>query len=324
MEREFLLPHQALLISRIDTALEEVRNGSNSQGILFIGASGSGKTHALDVATRSLRQRKDGHQRIIPCCRVGADATASTASIASAILVQLGVPLHVSSQLKPKQLEPMVMDALRACEVQLLIFEELHNALKASSRQLRGQLSRFLKNLWNLSPADSSSNWARPDRTRGDHRLVILASGTDELKDVFYHQEQKELQSRFGCLVEATKLSFSPSESFRAFRGVLAAMIRRSQLNHKLSATDNEVASRTLIACDGHLRVLETILCRSATLERRSANSMNSLELLACAFDEVGGETTSERNPFRWSTAEIAARIKKCLATHKIKSAKGT
>ena len=319
---EFLLPHQQLLISRVTTALEEIGRWSNSQGILFIGGSGSGKSYGLDALSSDFRSSTDGPQRIVPCCRVGADSAASATSIACAILAQLGIPLRVSSKFKQNQLEATVIDALRACRVRLLILEELHNALKANSPQLRGRLSRFLKNLWNLSPAESALNWAQPDVERGDHKLVIVASGTRELMEVFDQPNQSELRSRFSCRIEASKLSFDQPESFRAFRGVLDAMIKRAGLQQKLFAADNEVASRALIACEGHLRVLETLLRRCDTLEKRSPGSLTPLDLLAFAFDEVGGGISSNSNPFRYSTAEVAAYIQRSRVNHRLNKAK--
>jgi Cdc6-like AAA superfamily ATPase len=324
MGSEFLLPYQRELLARLATALQEVSEGANSQGLLLIGSSGAGKTHILDVVASGFRSSTVGYQRHVPCCRVAADMKATATSIACAILEQLGIPLKVSIGMKPKELEATVFTAIVACKVTLLILEELHNAILATSPQLRGQLSRFIKNLWNLTPVNSPHTWAHPDRERGDHRLVILASGTEQLRQAFDKKGEEELRSRFISRVEARKLSLDPPDSFRAFRGVLDAMIRRAGLDRTLSAADNEVAARALIACDGHLRVLENLLRRSATLEKRAAESIQPLELLARAFDEVGGGNSPESNPFRWPTAEIAARIKRARINQRLNNAEAT
>jgi len=322
MAHEFLLRYQQDLLSRLSIALEEVSQGSNSQGILLLGGSGVGKTHILDVASSGFRSGKVGYQRHVPCCRVAADLKASAATICCSILERLGIPLSVSIKMKPNALEAEVFDAIVACQVRLLILEELHNGILATSPQMRGQLSRFLKNLWNLSPTNSPHTWAHPDRERGDYRLVILASGTQELRAAFDKKGEEELRSRFSCRVEAMKLSFEPPESFREFRGVLDAMIRRAGLGETISAADNEVASRALIACDGHLRILELLLQRSATLLRKAVEQPPPLDLLARAFDEVGGGDCPQSNAFRWSTAEVAAYIKRGRINQRIHDAK--
>ena len=307
MSTEYLLPFQREGLSRVETALEEVSAGGNSQGFMVLGGAGSGKTHLMDFLAGRHPPEIMGHQRRVPCCRVAADAQASASSIAAALLVQLGIPLHVSSGWKPKQLEAALHDAIRTCGVIMVILEELHNALLASTNQLRGRLSLFIKNLWNLDPPDTPLNWARPDVERRDRKLVIVASGTDELLEVF--DKRAELKSRFSGRIRAPKLAFDPPESFKAYRGVLHAMVRRFALEDHMSANDNEVATRTLIACDGDLRVLESLLRRAATLQRRSMQP--PLELLVQAYEEVGGGVSAASNPFRWPTAEIAARIKR-------------
>lgn len=70
MTSNYLLPFQKRLLEQVDTALGEIAAGGNSQGIQLIGASGSGKTHGLDVLATRYSPDIDGYQRITPCCRV--------------------------------------------------------------------------------------------------------------------------------------------------------------------------------------------------------------------------------------------------------------
>lgn len=49
MSDSYVLPFQRDLLDTVGMALEEVQEGSTSQGILLIGESGTGKTMALDM-----------------------------------------------------------------------------------------------------------------------------------------------------------------------------------------------------------------------------------------------------------------------------------
>lgn len=87
--------------------------------------------------------------------------------------------------------------AMRAHKVLILIFEEFHNALLSNSPLFRGQTARMLKNIWNQAPLESAGGWAIPDIHRGDYRLLIIVSGTNELRKPF--DTDKELGSRLAA-----------------------------------------------------------------------------------------------------------------------------
>ena len=313
MTSNFLLPFQERLLEQVETALDEIAAGGNSQGIQLIGASGSGKTHGLDALA-------DGYpptigyngQRITPCCRVAVTAQADAVSTAASVLHQLGKPLRASTRPNLKLLEPDMHRALRSHRVRILVFEEFHNALLASTPQLRGQIARFLKNLWNLHPEDSPLRWSAPEPGRDDQRLVVIVSGTDELVKVF--EKDAELASRFGCVVKAEQVGFFPKESFDNFRNVYGSLAGRFGLSDRLSPEDDSTVARCMLACGPHLRKLEKLLQRMATLARRLDGPKIDLELLAAAFDAVGGATgASSSNPFKLTEAEVTTLVAKAI-----------
>lgn len=312
MTSNFLLPFQERLLEQVETALGEIAAGGNSQGIQLIGASGSGKTHGLDALADRYPPTIDGKQRITPCCRVAVTAQADAVSTAASVLHQLGKPLRISAKPNLKLLEPDMHRALRSHRVRILVFEEFHNALLASTPQLRGQIARFLKNLWNLHPEDSPLRWSTPEPGRDDQRLVVIVSGTDELVKVF--EKDAELASRFGCVVKAEQVGFFPEEQFNNFRNVYASLAARFGLSNRLSPDDDSTVARCMLACGPHLRKLEKLLQRMATLARRPDGPKTDLELLAAAFDAVGGATgASSSNPFKLTEAAVTALVAKAI-----------
>ncbi len=315
---DYKLPFQQRLLDEVDMALEEIWAGGNSHGILLMGASGTGKSHALDlVVGRFGAESQEGYQRIKTCCRVSSAAKADATSIAAGVLAQLGKPVSTSSgSTKLSELELSMHAAMRAHKVQILILEEFHNALLSNSPLFRGQTARMLKNIWNQAPLESAGGWAIPDTHRGDYRLLIIVSGTDELRKPF--DTDKELGSRFSCVIETEQPRFFPSESLREFRLVFQSLAERYGLADRLDANDDDVASRFLIACGAHYRKLEKLLQRIATLCRRHPEQNLSLEMPASAYDQVGDNGHLIGNPFRWTSEEVTAYVMRAMTMPKI------
>lgn len=311
MASDYLLPFQERLLAQVEAALGEIAAGGNSQGIQLIGASGSGKTHGLDELVKRYPHGLDESQRLTPCCRVAVTAQGDAVSTAAAVLRQLGKPITSKPRQSLKFLEPDMQQALLAQRVRILVFEEFHNAMLAGTPQLRGQIARFLKNLWNLHPQGSPASWATPQIGRDDHRLVVIVSGTDELLKVF--EKDAELASRFGCIVRADKMAFSPPESFRSFQNVFGSLTDRFGLSDRLSPKDYSTVARCMLACGPHLRKLEKLLQRMATLARRPDAPTAIFELLGASFDEVGGATGPSINPFTLNEDEVTDLVAKAI-----------
>lgn len=303
----FRLPFQQQLLDQVQKALMEIDAGGNSKGILVVGPSGTGKTTAMDLLAKLHPPYVDGVQRCVPCCRIPAAAQVKLDSLARSILQQLGKPTSPTSKKSGADLEADVHAALIACRVRILVIEEMRNALISAEPRLRGQLSDFLKNLWNLHRVDDPLSWSRPNKVRDDKRLVIIISGTDEIRPAF--DRDSELSSRYSCRINAPQLWFKPPESMRHFRAVFTSLVARFGLEKPLGSPDAGILTRSMFACESHLRRLETLLSRAATLQRLRGTTSDALDLLATSFDETLQADHSHENPFRWSYDEVKKRV---------------
>ena len=303
-----LLPYQRRFFDEISSAEQEVARGSNSHAIALYGDSGTGKTVTMDCLCEQKKQGQDGVQRKVPLCRVSVQAGGDARSIARSILSQLGKPLPATKSLQLGDLEPQLHSAIISCSTLFIVIEELGNALLASTSnpKLRGQLARLLKNLWNLSPMNFPHDWALPNMARGDHRIILVVSGTPSILEAL--AGDTELGSRFASPIEAEKLTFFPPESFRNFRMVTEAIARRFQISERVDVNNDGLMARLLLGCDSHLRVLEHVVQRAATILRKDPVTDPNDALLR-AFDQVGGNAKGDRNPFRISDDSVASRV---------------
>jgi Cdc6-like AAA superfamily ATPase len=302
-----MLPYQRRFFDRIASAEHEVARGGNGQAIALYGESGTGKTLTFDcLCDQKQKQGQEEAQRKVPLCRVSVQSGGDAVSIARSILSQLGKPLSATKGIPLKDLEPQLHSAIIACCTLFILIEELGNALLASTPKLRGELARLLKNLWNLHPMEFTDNWALPNIVRGDHRLILVVSGTPNILEAL--DRDKELGSRFSCRIDAEKLMFFPPESFRDFRMVTEAMARRFQISERVDAHNDGLMARLLLGCDSHLRILEYVLQRAATIFRDDP-ATDPNDALLRAFDQVGGDANGDHNPFRMSDDAIASRV---------------
>jgi len=314
---DYLLKFQQRLLDQVAACLSEISRGGTSAGILLIGPSGAGKSLVLRILEQMHPGSMLGSQRIIPCCRVQARTQADARSIVVDILERLGKPSLSSARMTMQFLEPDMHRALVARQTRLFILEEAHNATLSASDKMRGQTARLLKNMWNQGTTDDTPRLA--GRTGHDHptpAMVLILSATDELLEAL--KEDKELRSRFPCVIRAEITSFSPPESFREFRYVLRSQIHNAGLDAFLDATDDLHASRCMLACDGHLRDLWSLLQRTKTLSETAPNGSSPETLLALSFDSAFGDSDRRENPFRLSDTEVAAKVEKEMRMHRL------
>lgn len=323
MNNEYVLPFQQELLDTVGMALEEVLEGSTSQGILLIGESGTGKTKCLDMLcaqVNGLPHPAAGvspHQQLTAVCRVESGYKADAASMLKELLSKLGKPFPAGARITLSQLEADAMAALSARKVRLLVLEEFHNTMLAGSRQLRGQAALLLKNIWNQAPKGNSSNWVRPGSADAP-RLVMVVSGTEELLPAF--EKDPELSSRFNRAVAAPRIRLHPPSDFQLFREVARSMCRSYGLEVLLDiARDDALAVRLYFATDGHLRRLDSLLLRCRTLRKQEQfKSAGGTEVLDAAHSTTPKTGHGDgNNPFRWSEADLTRRAVERIAAVK-------
>lgn len=317
--REHLLSFQHQLLESVLLSYEEVLRGRNSQGLILMGSSGVGKTHGLDVLASNFMEwvqreswaTETSLQPICPVLRYAADAKADANSMLTHLLARLGKVAVKGKQPGLGKLETDFLQAMQARRVRLLVLEEFHNAILKGTPQLRGQAARLLKNIWNMSPDNSSLGWSRPDAARKDWRVIIVVSGTEELQPVF--DKDAELSSRFSTVIKAPPLGFTPPAAFKDFRGVMRQMALHEGLADWLDANNDELAASLMLACDGHLRLLEKLLQRTATLLARDPmqKALPPNALLSQAFTAINSSGLA--NPFDMNAQELQMRVAQAI-----------
>jgi hypothetical protein len=290
---EFLLPHQSTLLRLVELGLIEVGTTGSSRGILLIGPSGSGKTFLLDLLAKQRPPVVAPGQRRTPVCVISLGVASDATSIMRRILAALGKPQSVTAKIKASNLEWQVMDAMDERGVEILVLEEFHNALLKTDAKFRGQTHRLLKNLWNAE----------------NHRKrLIVISGTKEIVEIF--DVDDELNSRFGTRVHAVSVWFDSAGRTPHFGGVVQAIAVRHGVQDLVDIRDTIMLARLLFACRGHLRRLDELFARFATLARTELPACDPAKIWALAFSQVAARSEDSDNPFELPEEEIRHRVR--------------
>lgn len=305
---EYLRPFQKELEEQVQMARMEVAETGVSKGIVLIGGSGTGKTHAFDYLSGLFSNSNEGHQVTTPCIRVSLKTSPDAISVSKSALSQLGRPTKSKTTLD--ELEELLHDAIRTRKTSVVMLEEYHNALLANESAIRTKNRRFLKNLWNLHNPKSNSSFVSERNGEMPRGIVLVLSATEELLKPL--KEDVELQSRFTSYIFAPELALFPPALLDEYRHVLKFMLKRYGLSEKISVNDREFVAKTFFASNGHLRQLNDLIQRARTLSRKYDTSKTIVELLSTAFDQVGaGEKDRTKNPFTWSSEELMTNVAK-------------
>ncbi|MDT3680538.1 MAG: ATP-binding protein [Burkholderiaceae bacterium] len=319
-ESALLLPHQNRLVREIEVALSEVLSTDTSRGILFVGESGTGKSHAFNVIESHFATipTNDVQQRAT-VVRADLRAATSTGAIIHALLTQLGRP-NIRPATKLDTLEWMLHDAFTAYGTLILLMEEMHNGLVREAKAFAYRTAELMKGLWNRTTSGLNSRG-------GEHaqKLVIVVSGLPVLLDVF--AKDAELASRYSSVIEAPYLSLSSSEDIRLVRQVINEFRKRFGLAQLINPNDNDIVMRLYLATSMHLRHLEKLFARAQSLLARQPRMDSGLELLKAAYPSALGIMNAPANPFEIDRARLEDAVATVTASrplHKAQSRQGS
>jgi hypothetical protein len=303
---DYRRPWQSKLLEQVSLALEEMRATHTSRGIVVIGESGVGKTHAFDLLSEQFAPHTVAGELVVPSFRVAVSAATDVHSYLESCLEQLGRP---SGGLPHAKLFRTFLKAMEKKKAELGMLEETHNAILKSSSAIGKGMTELLKNLWNFHEPTISTNWTRPARGDKSRKAVVLVvSGTPELEGPLFSND--ELSSRFGTVVRAPTPALFPDEARMDFQQLVKQMRDRHGLPRDVSPNDVALLARVFFATSGHLRKLDFLFVRASGL--RALNpQLSLLPMLAQAYDSVIAPARSEGqgNPFLWSKEDLEARV---------------
>jgi energy-coupling factor transporter ATP-binding protein EcfA2 len=301
---DYLRPYQARFIEQVALALDEVHLTGHSRGIVLIGESGVGKTYLFDKLAQIYAPRSEGSRHIVPSFRLSVGSKANADSHVRTILAQLRRPAW---NLKGDRLWDTLRQAVLGTEAYVGLLEEFHNGILKATPAVSKQNSEFLKDVWNLHDPNNPRTWASPLTGEKPRGVLLVISGTPALEAPLF--SDSELGSRFNIVIRAERPSLFPESAQQDFQSLVKALRDRFGLPKDISPNDAELLARLFFATSAHLRLLQALFVRTASLLRRKT-SLTTRGALAEAYAQViPPSPDGEPNPFKLSAAELAERV---------------
>lgn len=274
---QVLHPQFADAIARLSDFHRLGLDGAAPRHLLLVGASGAGKTSALQAFASLHPSRQTEEGRHLPIVYVRTPASPTVRGLAEAILIALGAGLQMrgSTQEKTNQ----VVRLLHACQTEMLMLDEFHHFID-SGRKVFEEVTEWLKTLID---------------TAG---IPTVLSGLPECELILRSNEQ--LRRRFAAKVALTPIGFSSAKEKNLFRDVLHAWDTQINQDRQLwGLAEWGRVRRMHYASNGLLGYVSKVILGGLELMIRYGATELGDDLLEKSFMRyVWADGVNELNPF--------------------------
>lgn len=224
----------------IDNLIASSERSKYPGGLWLLGDGGLGKSFILEAAYRRYPPYENHLKRYCPVLTLTFKSKPSESDILVSLLLQLGQSPDILSYEKNSDLEAIVKDAMKACGVLAIFFDEAHHLwMNTSAKQAvdrtGGVLGGFLKTFYN------------------DSGVACIFAGTPGLQDIYDRDPQ--IHTRWPGIWHLT-----PFANDEKFRGLLAALDQALPMPEPAGLADEPLASELFISSKGNLRLLKNVL----------------------------------------------------------------
>jgi len=233
--------------------------------LLVVGDSNSGKTMLAErfIDLHQPYERSDNEGVVIPALYIQSPPTPSESRLYTNILNRMFAPFRPSDSIEKKHSQVVVL--MKACNVKMLIIDEIHSLLAGSLEKQR----TFLSVMRNLS---------------NELQIPIIGLGTkDALRAI---KTDPQLDNRF------TPVLLPKWEMNNDFRRLLMSFERMLPLAEPSNLKQMDIAQKLHFMSEGLLGELSTLLTEAAVLAVRSGTEKIDLSVL----DEVDYLSPTQRN----------------------------
>ena len=221
--------------------------------LLVVGESNAGKTMIADrfAKLNPGYEKEGGDGVVIPVLSIQAPPTPSESALYSNILEKLFAPYRPSDSIEKKRYQ--VITLMRACNVKLLMIDEIHSLLAGNSEKQR----IFLSVIRNLS---------------NELQISVIGLGTkDALRAI---RTDAQLDNRF------KKASLTQWSYDTDYRRLLASFERMIPLKKPSRLHEQKLANRLLYLSGGVLGELSEIISEAAIEAIHNGDECISLKLI--------------------------------------------
>jgi len=233
-------------------------------GFWILGDGGVGKSFILDAVYRRYPPSETQTTRYCPILILSFASRPSESDILISLLLQLGQDPGTLSYQNNSELEEILLEALPACKVLGILFDEAHHlwlntkAKRIADRQ-GGRLGDFLKVFYDRSG------------------LAYIFAGTSGLENLL--ESDTQASTRW-----AGKIKLQPFADDEKFRGLLYSLDEALPMQEQMGLSCEPLASQLFNATLGNFRLLKALLAEAVFIAASEGMPKLTTKHLALAY----------------------------------------
>lgn len=279
-------PQYSAALGFILAMIKRVSRTRSPGGLWLIGDGGTGKTLILKKVLELFPPVDTGGAWIVPVLVLSLDEKTSESSILISMLLQLGQDPELLRYRDNADLREQVIDALKTCQTQAILFDESQNIWLTTKGNVRsadrsgGAVGGFLKRFY--------------DRTG----VAMIFAGTLGLEKVL-RLNDKQSTTRWSAEIRLQEFQFD-----KTFIGVLNALDEAIPLPELSGLGNLDCATKIFSATLGNFRAIKRFLAEAIFLAAESNSPSITDRHLHDAFINIFG---LKENPFAYEDTQSSA-----------------
>lgn len=254
----------------------ELKSAGVSLNLLCLGMSGTGKTTLKETFLNKHLPYQARDRKIVPVLVVDIPSLPTVKNVSEAVLLELGDPLFNKGTAIEKT--SRILTLVKACQVQLIIFDEIQHFVDQGNRSTPGQAADWLKTIIDRS------------------NTSVVLMGLERSEHILRLNEQ--LRRRFSRRINLEPFSLAKTTSYWDFIRVLRAMLNVVGMLEETVLSENLI-KRIHYATNGIIGYMQTLIMavfRGAALHGKSHIDIEEFEI---AFTEsIWSMGVGANNPF--------------------------
>ncbi len=248
-----------------------------AQHYLLTGESGTGKSTIKALLLKKFPSTWLSEKRVIPVLAIDTPSLPSVKNLAEEFLTQLGDPRYGRGSTIEKT--SRILRYLHACDVKLVIIDEIQHFLDQGKRKAPREVADWLKSIIE----------------RGNVSTVLM--GLERSAQILEINEQ--LRRRFCCHIKLQAFNIKSQKSCAEFIGAIKQLLTCFDLPTNIDLQSTELVAALHYATNGIMDYMIKLLIGSyevAYRDRHVAIDKACLEIAFC--ERIWAAATDELNPF--------------------------
>lgn len=282
--------------NRINRALDKLYHygnlgevtGSPARTLLITGPSGGGKTRLMKRWASQFERVEGDEETTMPVLFVDIAANSTPRGLVEHCLMLLEAPVQAGSRDSVAVLTARLIHYIRERKVQIIIFDELQHVEHGGRKKASIVTADFFKSILNASICP------------------IVLAGTEEAAEIYDGNIQ--LRRRSNGRLTLPRFDWRKEEDRMVFRTLLGEFERKLPFTDPSNLADMGTALRISYVSEGLFGRAVDFMIEATEYALDTGATALSADVLAETFDEMGEESDTWINPFRFEDGQVEER----------------